>query len=168
VDYGKENFPMQAIKRKIFMTFGLRLREERERLGMSQPRFAGLAGTTKQTLFSWESGKTAPDGFQLAAMAAEGVDVLYVITGMRSGVTTLRDGEATLLEGYRALDARGKAGVMGLIGGMAPHPPAPGMQVQVHGGSGHVVGQVTGTVNMAPAAVPVRRARVARKSATGS
>ena len=48
------------------MPIGDRLRAEREALGLSQPKFAALAGTTKQTLFSWESGKTAPDGFQLS------------------------------------------------------------------------------------------------------
>jgi transcriptional regulator with XRE-family HTH domain len=67
---------------KIFMTIGNRLREERKRLGMSQPVFAEIASTTKQTLFSWESGKTAPDCFQLAAFASAGVDVLYVLTSI--------------------------------------------------------------------------------------
>ena len=66
------------------MPIGKRLREERERLGMSQPAFAAVVGTTKQTLFSWESGKTAPDGFQLAAFATAGADVLYILTGQRS------------------------------------------------------------------------------------
>lgn len=66
------------------MTIGARLREERERLGLSQPKFAALANTTKQTLFSWEQGKTAPDGFQIAALATAGVDILYVFTGQRS------------------------------------------------------------------------------------
>ena len=68
------------------MTIGERLREERERLGMSQPAFAAIANTTKQTLFSWETGRTAPDGFQLAALNATGVDVLFVVTGQRSQV----------------------------------------------------------------------------------
>lgn len=66
------------------MPIGVRLREERERLGLSQPKFAAIAGTTKQTLFSWETGKTAPDGFQMARFAEAGVDVLYVLTGRRA------------------------------------------------------------------------------------
>lgn len=64
------------------MTIGERLRKERERLGLSQPKFAALASTTKQTLFSWETGKTAPDGFQFEALATAGVDVLYILTGI--------------------------------------------------------------------------------------
>jgi transcriptional regulator with XRE-family HTH domain len=79
--FRKEIFPWQA-KRKFFMSIGERLREERERLGMTQPAFAAIAGTTKQTLFSWETGKTAPDASQLSALAASGVDVLYILTGI--------------------------------------------------------------------------------------
>lgn len=84
------------------MTIGDRLKEERTRLGMSQPAFAALAGTTKQTLFSWESGRTAPDGFQLAALAVQDVDVLYVLTGQRcSRESALPLDERKLLNGYR-------------------------------------------------------------------
>lgn len=87
------------------MTIGERLRMERNRLGMSQPSFAALAGTTKQTLFSWESGKTAPDGFQMAALGAHGVDLLFVLTGQRTPpaqpADALPDGERRLLNGYR-------------------------------------------------------------------
>jgi transcriptional regulator with XRE-family HTH domain len=66
------------------MSIGERLRSERENLGLSQPKFAAIADTTKQTLFSWETGKTAPDGFQLSALAAAGADVLYIVTGQRN------------------------------------------------------------------------------------
>ncbi|BGE68171.1 helix-turn-helix transcriptional regulator [Pseudomonas aeruginosa] len=93
------------------MPIGARLREERERLGLSQPRFAAIAGTTKQTLFSWETGKTAPDAFQIAALANAGVDVLYVLTGQRQGVPApapaqeqeapLAPDERILLDNYR-------------------------------------------------------------------
>jgi transcriptional regulator with XRE-family HTH domain len=85
VNYGKENFPRQLIFRKVFMSLGERLRQERERLGLSQPKFAAIASTSKQTLFSWESGKTAPDGFQLAALRAAGVDISYVVAGEHQG-----------------------------------------------------------------------------------
>ena len=85
------------------MPIGKRLREERERLGMSQPAFAAVVGTTKQTLFSWETGKTAPDGFQLAAFATAGADVLYILTGRREA-EALSTEEKLLVERYRAAD----------------------------------------------------------------
>lgn len=91
------------------MPIGQRLREERERLGMSQPNFAAIAGTTKQTLFSWETGKTAPDGFQMAALAAQGVDILYVLTGQRSPSIPAADpAEQVLLDSYRRCGAQAR------------------------------------------------------------
>lgn len=64
-------------------SIGERIRSERDRLGMSQPEFAKLAGTTKQTLFSWETDKTYPNAGQMAALTKAGVDVMYVLTGVR-------------------------------------------------------------------------------------
>ena len=96
-------------------TLGERLREERERLGMSQPAFAAIAGTTKQTLFSWESGKTAPDAHQLAAIQAAGADVLYILTGQRTGAVAptpaLKPEEAALLDNYRHASPEGKKAI---------------------------------------------------------
>ncbi|WAR43619.1 helix-turn-helix domain-containing protein [Methylomonas rapida] len=66
------------------MTIGARLREERERLKISQTPFAEAGGATKQTQHAYESNKTTPKGRYLAKVAALGVDVGYVITGIRA------------------------------------------------------------------------------------
>lgn len=84
------------------MSLGARLREERERLGLSQPRLGELLGVTKQTVFSWESGRTAPDGFHLMALADAGFDVAWVVTGERDG-PGLSVREQALVDNYRAL-----------------------------------------------------------------
>ena len=107
------------------MTVGKRLREERERLGLSQPAFAAVAGTTKQTLFSWETGKTAPDGFQLAAFATSGADVLYILTGERAGgvkpAPTLTAEEETMLGYFRDASKEVRRAALGaLLGASAP------------------------------------------------
>lgn len=60
---------------------GERLKAERERLGMTQEAFAGLAGAKRRTLVDWEKGVSSPTTAQLSALAAVGVDVLYVVTG---------------------------------------------------------------------------------------
>lgn len=66
-------------------SIGERLKEERDRLGLSQTDFAALAGASKETQINWEKGKGgAPNAFDLERFAAAGVDVLYVITGTRS------------------------------------------------------------------------------------
>lgn len=134
------------------MTIGERLREERERLGLSQPKFAAIAGTTKQTLFSWETGKTAPDGFQLAALGTEQVDVLYVLTGQRTGgvkpAPTLTADEEELLALFRAAPLAVKAAAIGALHGAAAAPGAPKPRAKAQprstknlGGSGSSVSQ---------------------------
>lgn len=62
-----------------------RLKEERERLGLTQPEFAEAAGAAKRTLIEWEKGSTSPNAVQISALSAIGVDVLYVLTGQRAG-----------------------------------------------------------------------------------
>ena len=93
------------------MSIGERIRSERERLEMSQPQFAKIAGTTKQTLFSWESGKTFPNAEQIASLADAGVDVMYVVTGHRSQAApppepavTLNRKERAFWDMYKELD----------------------------------------------------------------
>lgn len=60
-----------------------RLCEERERLGKTQADFAALGRVEKRTQANYEAGTRVPDGNYLAAAAAAGVDVLYVLTGRR-------------------------------------------------------------------------------------
>ncbi len=82
---------------EINVTTGTRLREERERLGLSQPKLAELLNTTKKTVFSWESGRTAPDAFVLEKLAEAGMDLTYLLTGVRitnvviSGMETINN-----------------------------------------------------------------------------
>jgi transcriptional regulator with XRE-family HTH domain len=62
---------------------GMRLREERERLGYSQNDFAACAAVTRKTLFNWESGAGNISIEALRAWSPLGLDVLYVVTGQR-------------------------------------------------------------------------------------
>lgn len=95
------------------MSIENRLKEERIRLGFNQPDFAALAGRTKKTLIDYEKGTTCPDARFLAAIAEEGADVQYILTGIRglqpavaeksSTYTVLNRREAALLDNYRAI-----------------------------------------------------------------
>ncbi|MGB3316043.1 MAG: helix-turn-helix domain-containing protein [Albidovulum sp.] len=62
----------------------LRLREERERLGLSQEAFAALGGQKRLSQTRYERGERVPDSNYLAALSRAGVDVHYVLTGRRS------------------------------------------------------------------------------------
>lgn len=65
------------------MTIGDRLKEERSRLGLSQTDLAAVGGVGKTTQINYEKGSGSPDARYLAAAADRGVDVLYVVTGVR-------------------------------------------------------------------------------------
>lgn len=73
---------------------GDRLREERERLKMTQPVFAEAAGARKRTLIDWEKGASSPTAVQLSALSTIGVDVTYVVTGSRAVPESAGDGRA--------------------------------------------------------------------------
>lgn len=65
------------------MDIGVRLKEERERLGYSQTDFASLGGASKGSQISWEKGSAYPNAAFLSSVASAGVDVSYVLTGYR-------------------------------------------------------------------------------------
>lgn len=64
-------------------TIGARLKEERERLGYNQTKFAALAQASKHSQIDWESDKSAPNARYLAEIQKAGADVLYIITNER-------------------------------------------------------------------------------------
>ena len=83
---------------------GDRLREERLRLGFKkQEDLAQIGGVNRNTQGSYEKGERNPDSAYLAAVAAVGVDVLYVVTGVRAtqAAAGLDEHEAQLLEAFR-------------------------------------------------------------------
>lgn len=95
---------------------GVRLREERERLGLSQRAFGELGGVKANAQAQYENGQRHPNSAYLAAVAAAGVDVLYVLTGQRTpgSETALNEREKAVLDNYRALPEEDKASVQRL------------------------------------------------------
>jgi len=92
------------------MTVAERLKEERERLGLSQSRLGELVGVGKTTIINWEKGASAPDAVQLSAMVEAKFDVQYILTGMRmttapyaqaEPAAPLSARERALLDNYR-------------------------------------------------------------------
>lgn len=104
-------------------SFAERLREERQRVGLNQTDFAEAGGVKRDAQQNYENGSRRPDSSYLEAVAALGVDVTYLLTGQRNASQLAAD-EEVLLAGYRSLDAKGRAGVLGMIGGMTQGAPA--------------------------------------------
>jgi transcriptional regulator with XRE-family HTH domain len=63
--------------------FAGRLREERERLGMSQAQFGSLGGIGKLTQLKYEKGDRSPSVEYLHRVAQSGVDIDYLVLGIR-------------------------------------------------------------------------------------
>lgn len=132
------------------------LKEERQRLGMNQEDFAAVGGLKRRAQTLYEQDERAPDALYLRALAGIGVDVHYILTGERLQSAVTSD-ERELLDGYRSMDVRGKAGVLGMIGGMrSPTPQASQVgnapHVETHGKIGqNFVGNIIGpqTFNVA-------------------
>lgn len=77
-----------------------RLKEERKRLALTQTEFGRLGGVGKTTQINYESGERSPDAQYLEAIARTGVDVQYILTGVRSSMA-LTPEEQFLLKKFR-------------------------------------------------------------------
>lgn len=86
------------------VSLGERLREERERLGLSQTLFGDLAQVTKKTQMLYEGGQRSPKADYLTVIAEQGVDVQYVLTG------TVRFLSRSLWHAIKGARARSLAG----------------------------------------------------------
>mgnify|MGYP000071101551 CR=1 FL=1 len=78
------------------MTIGQRIKEERTRLKIKSKEFAEMVGYHPVTQSNYETGKRIPDLEYLEKLATAGVDITYIVTGQRGGVT-LTDEEAEFL-----------------------------------------------------------------------
>nr|WP_312847749.1 helix-turn-helix transcriptional regulator [Burkholderia gladioli] len=120
-------------------TIGSRLREERLRLGLSQEEFAAVGGVARRAQTNYEADERSCDAKYLAAVAGVGVDLLYVLVGVRVGPIASQsepksqggsdEGERDLIESYRQLNEAGKAALqafmasLGLTGQLTTSAP---------------------------------------------
>ncbi|MEY0512919.1 helix-turn-helix domain-containing protein [Providencia manganoxydans] len=80
---------------------GERIRSERERIGLSQMAFGETGGVKKLAQLKYEQGERSPDVLYLAALSKIGVDVQFIVTGVRSSEALAND-EAELISYYRS------------------------------------------------------------------
>jgi len=85
------------------MSIGQRIKEERERLKLSQTSFGEIGDMGKTTVQAWERGTAFPNAAFLEVAATFGVDVYYVITGQRLANTAATPTELAYLRNCRAL-----------------------------------------------------------------
>ena len=63
-----------------------RLREERERLGMTQSEFAAHGGVKRLAQYQYEKGERRPTADYMIGIAKVGADVGYIVTGTRAAL----------------------------------------------------------------------------------
>lgn len=69
-----------------------RLKEERERIELSQEEFGLKLGITKRTIVNWEAGNSRPDLLDLVDMYEKfRMDTQYIITGVRTPMGVAQD-----------------------------------------------------------------------------
>lgn len=99
-----------------------RLREERGRLGKNQQDIAEALGINVKTVTRWEKSVAIPAD-KLAALAALGLDVLYVVTGQRTPAPAEQpalDGRASaLLDNYQHMSPEDQAALSRLADSLA-------------------------------------------------
>lgn len=101
-------------------SLGERLREERERLGLTQEEFAAFAGTTRRSQSNYEQGGRVPGAEYLMRLSEKDVDVTYLVTGRRvlgdasrvdSELADLEGVERAALAGARIVEIQNRLGV---------------------------------------------------------
>lgn len=96
------------------MALGHRLRDERLATRKSQAEFGQLAGVSENSQTAYEKGKTPPTVSYLLKLRPHGVDIGYVLTGVRLDSSLGFEGEL-LVELFGKLSEREREGVMQLL-----------------------------------------------------
>lgn len=132
--------------------FETRLKEERKRLGLKGGQLAQIGGVSAVSQSSYEKGKQLPGAAYLAAIAAAGVDVQYVLTGQRSAEPVLTPEEKNLLDAWQnAPQAVRAAALAALQAGAKKEKPTRTIRmgnVKNDGKMAIVNGDINGNVNL--------------------
>lgn len=114
---GQRSFDSSATAHDLPLpTVGARLKQERERLGLTVAELSRKASQDTQAMKQFEAGKAVPDATALQQLHAAGVDVGYVLLSLRSGASprALGDDEQGLLQDYAKASEDGRALVRGV------------------------------------------------------
>lgn len=100
---------------------GERLREERKRIGLKQKELAEFGGVQLNSQSLYENNARMPDAGYLAGIAKAGIDILYVVTGIRTpkGNDSLEEDEARLVKNYNQAGKEDKVAAQQLLSTLA-------------------------------------------------
>jgi len=106
------------------MNLGNRLKQERQRLRLTQAELAAIGGVEPNALMHYEHGSRQPRADFLAALDMIGVDLLYVITGttIPESSPDLVEAEKDLVLNLRALPREDQSSITRIIRSLAENP----------------------------------------------
>lgn len=99
--------------------FSRRLVEIRKHMKLNQTAFAVLGGVQKDTQSNYEKSLRKPDAAYLMNLAGHGIDVLYLLTGVRTTSKEITPEEQVLLDNYRNADDGGKQAAYRVLDALA-------------------------------------------------
>ena len=92
------------MKKPIVDGYGLRLREERKRLGFTQVKFAELAGVKRVSQYLYENEESSPTLRYLIAASKNDVDITYILFNERTQNETISLNPKLLRDIYIMVD----------------------------------------------------------------
>ncbi|MDG9762636.1 helix-turn-helix domain-containing protein [Stenotrophomonas sp. LC732] len=142
------------------MSVGLRLKEERKRLGLTQEAMGVACGVTKRTQIFYEMDSVGASAAYLTAAYELGVDVVYLLTGTRE---RLAEADAALLDAWRSASASARAAVMAALRGVAPASTASAARTSFENTS--IGQQISGDVDLRGQKIVVKAPKGSKKAA---
>lgn len=84
---------------------GFRLKQERERLSLSQAQVAKSLGIATRTQIAWEKGEQTPNALHLATLGTLGLDIQFIVSGVQNVSLTEPSLDALAMsEAWEAVD----------------------------------------------------------------
>ncbi|WP_235643073.1 helix-turn-helix domain-containing protein [Stenotrophomonas maltophilia] len=142
------------------MSVGIRLKEERKRLGLTQEAMGLACGVAKRTQILFEQDAHLPGGAYFVAADELGVDVTYVLVGRRE---RLAEADADLLDAWRTASPSARAAVMAALRGVTPAATTAAPRTSFENTS--IGQQISGDVDLRGQKVVVKAPRGFKKAA---
>lgn len=101
--------------------FAARLRSLRKQTGLNQTDFASVGGVGLGSQSKYERGDTEPGAAYLAALAEQGHDVAYLLTG-RAGSDLLDAPSSELLAAFSCLTSEQQAKLLAFVQSIVEPP----------------------------------------------
>ncbi|HHA2639008.1 TPA: helix-turn-helix domain-containing protein [Stenotrophomonas maltophilia] len=142
------------------MSVGIRLKEERKRLGLTQEAMGLACGVAKRTQILFEQDAHLPGGAYFVAADELGVDVTYVLVGRRD---RLAEPDADLLDAWRTASPSARAAVMAALRGVTPAATAATARTSFENTS--IGQQISGDVDLRGQKIVVKSPKGSKKAA---